>query len=62
MTHASGPPTPRVSIITIFLNAEVFIAEAIESVLAQSYQDFELILGKRVQHHILSNWKHPLRR
>ena len=44
MTHASGPPTPRVSIITIFLNAEVFIAEAIESVLAQSYQDFGLIL------------------
>ena len=35
---------PRVSVITIFYNGERFLAEAIESVLAQSYQDFELIL------------------
>jgi len=35
---------PRVSVIMIFLNAERFIAEAIESALAQDYRDFELIL------------------
>jgi glycosyltransferase involved in cell wall biosynthesis len=35
---------PRVSVIMIFLNAERFIAEAIESVLAQDYGDLELIL------------------
>jgi glycosyltransferase involved in cell wall biosynthesis len=35
---------PLVSVITIFLNAERFIAEAIESVLAQSYDDWELLL------------------
>jgi len=33
-----------VSIITIFLNAEDFIQEAIESVLSQSYTNWELIL------------------
>jgi glycosyltransferase involved in cell wall biosynthesis len=36
--------TPRVSVITIFLNAERFLAEAIESVLAQSFENLELIL------------------
>ena len=52
---SSGPTTdphlfqwrsdgPCVSVITIFLNAERFIAEAIESVLAQEFRDFELIL------------------
>ena len=35
---------PRVSVITIFLNANRFIREAIESVLAQDFTDFELIL------------------
>jgi glycosyltransferase involved in cell wall biosynthesis len=35
---------PRVSVITIFLNAERFIEEAIESVLRQDYGDLELIL------------------
>jgi glycosyltransferase involved in cell wall biosynthesis len=35
---------PRVSVITIFLNAERFIEEAIDSVLAQDYGDLELIL------------------
>ena len=34
----------RISIITIFLNSEAFIAEAIDSVLAQSFSSFELIL------------------
>jgi glycosyltransferase involved in cell wall biosynthesis len=34
----------RVSVITIFLNAERFLAEAVESVLAQDFRDFELLL------------------
>ena len=34
----------RVSIITIFLNGEAFISEAIDSVLSQSLASFELIL------------------
>jgi glycosyltransferase involved in cell wall biosynthesis len=34
----------KVSVIIIFLNGEQFIEEAIESVLAQTYQDWELIL------------------
>lgn len=36
--------SPRVSVIMIFLNGERFIAEAIESVLAQDLGDFELIM------------------
>jgi glycosyltransferase involved in cell wall biosynthesis len=35
---------PRVSVITIFLDAERFVEEAIESVFAQSYPDWELLL------------------
>jgi glycosyltransferase involved in cell wall biosynthesis len=35
---------PRVSVITIFLNEEKFIREAIESVFAQTYDDWELLL------------------
>jgi glycosyltransferase involved in cell wall biosynthesis len=35
---------PRVSVITIFLDEERFLAEAIESVRAQSFADWELIL------------------
>lgn len=38
------PPAPLVSVITIFLNEERFLAEAIESVLAQGYQRWELLL------------------
>lgn len=33
-----------ISVITIFFNGDRFIAEAIESVVAQTYQDWELIL------------------
>ncbi len=33
-----------ISVITIFLNGDRFMAEAIESVLAQTYEDWELIL------------------
>ena len=35
---------PRVSVITIFLDEERFLAEAIESVRAQTFADWELIL------------------
>ncbi len=35
---------PRVSVITIFYNTAEFLGEAIESVLAQDYRDFELLL------------------
>jgi glycosyltransferase involved in cell wall biosynthesis len=35
---------PKVSVIAIFLNAERFIAEAIDSVLTQGFGDWELIL------------------
>jgi glycosyltransferase involved in cell wall biosynthesis len=35
---------PRVSVISIFLNAERFISEAIESVLEQTYHNWELLL------------------
>ena len=35
---------PLVTVITIFLNAERFIEEAIESVFAQSYDEWELLL------------------
>src|ERR1700730_282841 len=39
MSHA-----PLVSVITCFLNAERFLAEAIESVFAQTFEDWELLL------------------
>jgi glycosyltransferase involved in cell wall biosynthesis len=35
---------PQISVILIFLNAAEFISEAIESVLRQTYRDWELIL------------------
>ena len=36
--------SPKISCIIIFLNGEKYIAEAIESVLSQTYEDWELIL------------------
>lgn len=39
-----GSERPLVSIITIFFNAERFLEEAIESVLAQTYDNWELLL------------------
>ncbi len=36
---------PRVSVVMPFFNTEMFIAEAIESVMAQTYPDWELILA-----------------
>ncbi len=38
------PPSPRVSILTPFLNTETFIGEAVESVLSQSLDSWELLL------------------
>jgi glycosyltransferase involved in cell wall biosynthesis len=35
---------PRVSVIAIFFNEERFLAEAVESVLAQDFADHELLL------------------
>jgi glycosyltransferase involved in cell wall biosynthesis len=35
---------PRVSVIAIFFNEERFLAEAVESVLAQDFADRELLL------------------
>jgi glycosyltransferase involved in cell wall biosynthesis len=36
--------TPRVSVITIFLDGEAFLAEAIESVIVQTYKNWEFLL------------------
>lgn len=35
---------PRVSVITIFHNAEAYLREAVESVLIQDFEDYELLL------------------
>ena len=35
---------PRVSVITHFLNSKEFFREALDSVLAQSYEGWELLL------------------
>jgi glycosyltransferase involved in cell wall biosynthesis len=40
----NGPDSPHVSVIISFLNEELFLADAIESVLAQSYLEWKLIL------------------
>jgi glycosyltransferase involved in cell wall biosynthesis len=37
-------PRPRVSVVIAFLNAERYLAEAIQSVVAQTYEDWELFL------------------
>lgn len=37
-------PLPRVSVITIFYNAQTHFREAIDSVLGQEFEDFELLL------------------
>src|SRR5262245_1939250 len=44
MTQADMPSRPRVSAVVIFLDAEPFLAEALDSILAQSYRDWELVL------------------
>jgi glycosyltransferase involved in cell wall biosynthesis len=42
--NGTGRPDPLVSTIMIFLDAEAFMAEAIESVIAQTYPNWELLL------------------
>ena len=37
-------PQPRVSVVMIFFNAERFMEEAIATVHAQTYRDWELVL------------------
>jgi glycosyltransferase involved in cell wall biosynthesis len=41
---SGGRPVPRVSIITIFFNADRYLDEAIKSVFAQDFRDLELLL------------------
>jgi glycosyltransferase involved in cell wall biosynthesis len=38
------PARPRVTIVVIFLNGASYLAEALDSALAQTFQDFEIIL------------------
>lgn len=44
MAAARSGVTPKVSVITIFYEAEAHFREAIDSVLAQDFDDFELLL------------------
>jgi len=44
MTPAVTSTAPRISVISIFYNASAYLAEAVESVLAQAFDDFELLL------------------
>ncbi|MGR7024933.1 glycosyltransferase family 2 protein [Geodermatophilus sp. URMC 62] len=44
MSAQPGPRVPRTSVIIIFFNADDFIDEAITSVMAQTVDDFELLL------------------
>jgi len=44
LTPESIPAAPKVTVICIFYNAAEFFAEAIDSVLAQDFDDFELLL------------------
>ena len=41
---AAASSNPTVTVVMIFLNAETYIEEAIESVLAQTFGDWELVL------------------
>jgi cellulose synthase/poly-beta-1,6-N-acetylglucosamine synthase-like glycosyltransferase len=40
----ASPARPRVTIVVIFLNAAAYLAEALDSALAQTFRDFEIIL------------------
>lgn len=44
MIRALSPSTPLVTIIVPFFNQELFLQECIESVIQQSFQDWELLL------------------
>jgi glycosyltransferase involved in cell wall biosynthesis len=41
---SAADPVPQVSVVTIFLNAERFLGQAIESVRNQTFRDWELVL------------------
>lgn len=43
-SKGAHPPAPRVSVICIFYNEAKYIREAVASVLAQDFEDFELLL------------------
>ncbi len=57
---------PLVSVIIIFLNEERFLADAIESVLAQDHDDWELLLvddgSTDASHAIASRYTAPTMR
>jgi hypothetical protein len=42
-SHREPPPNPRVSVLLPVRDAERFLPEALESILAQSFRDFELL-------------------
>ncbi len=44
MTLKDHPNTPKVSIITATFNREAFVREAIDSVLAQSFKNWEMVI------------------
>src|ERR1043165_8139265 len=44
MESAVTPAAPRVSVLLTAYNREAFIADAIESVLVQTFTDFELLI------------------
>ena len=44
MQSSSASSLPRVSVITIFLNGKEFLVEAMESVIGQTFADWELLL------------------
>jgi predicted ABC-type transport system involved in lysophospholipase L1 biosynthesis ATPase subunit len=44
-TAATDAREPLVSVVIIFFNAERFLGEAVESVLAQTYRHWELLLA-----------------
>ena len=44
LSTSNQTPTPRVTVFIPVYNAQAYIAEAIESVLAQTYSDFELLV------------------
>jgi glycosyltransferase involved in cell wall biosynthesis len=42
--HSESGDNPRISVITAFLDGEAFLAEAIESVIQQTFCNWELLL------------------